>query len=153
MRWPSGVCVIATLSVAALTACAGQSGGEKGRASDPQCFMEILHEGMSISSAGIGATLKYWCEVPPIRHRISVRIQLRDANGRWVTMDERGDRTVPPTTPKTLTVTAPCLPGLWRARGTAVGATRGTDGRVKEFEPAQKDSPERLVSANDCERK
>lgn len=124
--------------------------GEKGRVPDPQCFMEVLHDGISVSPAGIGATLKYWCTTPPVRQRTSLRIQLRDTNGRWVTMDQRDDRTVPSANPKTLTVAAPCFPGLWRARGTAVGALMANDGKVKEFEPAQKDSPERLVSADEC---
>jgi len=146
---PAARLIAALLAVSG--GCADQGdGGEKGRVADPQCFMEILHDGISVSAAGIGATVKYWCEVPPIRHRISLRVQTRDTNGRWVTMDEREDRKVPSVDPKTLTVAAPCLPGLWRARGTVVGALRATDGKVKEFEPAQKDSSERLVSADDC---
>lgn len=126
--------------------------GEKGRVPDPQCFMEVVHRDISFSAAGIGASLKYWCTVPPIRSRISLRLQVRDTNGRWVTMAQQEDRAVPVPSPKTMTATAACFAGVWRARGTAVGALRGADGHVKEFEPAQKDSRERLVSADDCAR-
>jgi len=131
--------------------CNADPTGEKGRAPDATCFMEVLHGGISVSSAGIGATLKYWCTTPPIRQRTALRLQLRDTNGRWVTMDQRDDRTVPTASPRTLTVAAPCFPGLWRARGTAIGALRDSDGKVQEFEPAQKDSPEKAVTADDCE--
>ncbi|MEQ4715661.1 hypothetical protein [Nonomuraea sp. B19D2] len=113
--------------------------------------MEILQDGISVSPAGIGGTLKYWCTISPVRARTSIRLQMRDTNGRWVTMDERQDRKVPTATVRTLSVAAPCFPGLWRARGTSVGALRASDGQVKEYEPAQKDSPEKLVSADDCE--
>lgn len=115
-------------------------------------FMEVVHRDISFSAAGIGASLKYWCTVPPIRSRISLRLQVRDTNGRWVTMAQQEDRAVPVPSPKTMTATAACFAGVWRARGTAVGALRGADGHVKEFEPAQKDSRERLVSADDCAR-
>lgn len=150
MRAQLAACTVALL-LATPPSCDADPTGEKGRVADPQCFMEILHDGISVSPAGIGATLKYWCTTPPIRQRTALRLQIRDTNGRWVTMDQRDDRTVPSTAPRTLTVAAACFPGLWRARGTAVGALRGSDGKVKEFEPAQKDSHEKAVTADDCE--
>ncbi|MEU6785888.1 hypothetical protein ABZ912_42435 [Nonomuraea angiospora] len=141
----------ATMLLTAPSSCGADPTGEKGRVADPQCFMEILHDGISVTPAGIGATLRYWCTTPPVRQRTALRLQIRDTNGQWVTMDQRDDRTVPSEKPRTLTATAPCFPGLWRARGTAIGALRGSDGKVKEYEPAQKDSPEKTVSVDDCE--
>ncbi|MGA5762235.1 hypothetical protein [Nonomuraea bangladeshensis] len=130
--------------------CGNDPTGEKGRVSEPTCFMEVLHDGVSVSPAGVGATLRYWCTTPPVRQRTALRLQLRDTNGRWVTMDQREDRQIPTEAKRTLTVAAPCLAGLWRARGTAIGSLRGPDGKVQEYDPAQKDSPERLVTADDC---
>jgi hypothetical protein len=143
----------ACLAVAVLsnpTGCDEDPTGERGRVPDPTCFMELLHDGISVSPAGIGATLRYWCDTPPVRQRTSLRLQLRGTNGRWVTMDQQDDRRVPTQAKRTLTTAAPCFPGLWRARGTAVGSLRARDGRVQEYEPAQKDSPERVVTADDC---
>ncbi|MEV4284615.1 hypothetical protein AB0K40_03865 [Nonomuraea bangladeshensis] len=93
--------------------CGNDPTGEKSRVSEPTCFMEVLHDGVSVSPA-------------------------------------REDRQVPTEAKRTLTVAAPCLAGLWRARGTAIGSLRGPDGKVQEYDPAQKDSPERLVTADDC---
>lgn len=147
---------LAAYAVVVLLSAPAQCGdedpsGEKGRVPDPTCYMEILHDGISVSAAGVGATLKYWCTTPPLRQRTSLRLQLRDTNGRWVTMDQRDDRQVPTTAPRTMSAAGPCFPGLWRARGTAVGSLRGSDGKVREFEPAQKDSPERVVTVDDCD--
>ncbi|MFB4275687.1 hypothetical protein ACBJ59_10380 [Nonomuraea sp. MTCD27] len=150
MKTPFAACMIAAL-LATPTGCDESPTGEQGRVPDPTCFMEVLHDGVSVSPAGIGATLRYWCDTPPVRQRTSLRLQLRDTNGRWVTMDQQDDRQVPTSAKRTLTAAAPCFPGLWRARGTAVGALRASDGRVKEYEPAQKDSPERVVTADDCD--
>lgn len=150
MRSWFAACALAALLVSP-KGCDEDPTGEKGRVSDPQCFMEVLHDGISVSPAGIGATLRYWCTSPPVRQRTALRLQIRDTNGQWVTMDQRDDRTVPSEKPRTLTATAPCFPGLWRARGTAIGALRGSDGKVKEYEPAQKDSPERAVTVDDCQ--
>ncbi|MFB4293036.1 hypothetical protein ACBI99_35720 [Nonomuraea sp. ATR24] len=150
VRAQLAACAMVTLMTAPARCDEQDRTGERGRVSEPRCFMEVLHQTVSVSAAGIGATLKYWCDLPPVRHRISLRLQTRDTNGRWVTMDERTDRRVPVPEPQTLTVAVPCFPGLWRARGTAVGALRADDGRVQEFEPAQKDSAERLVSTDEC---
>lgn len=149
MRSGLAACALVALLVSP-KGCGEDLTGEKGRVSDPTCFMEILHDSVSVSPAGIGATLKYWCTAPPVRARTALRLQLRDSNGRWVTMDQQDDRRVPAATPRTITATAPCFPGLWRARGTSIGALRAGDGKVKEYEPAQKDSPERVVTADEC---
>ncbi|NJP98439.1 hypothetical protein HCN51_55000 [Nonomuraea sp. FMUSA5-5] len=82
--------------------------------------MEILREGISVTPAGIAATLKYWCTTSPVPQQTALRLQIRDTTGRWVTMDQRPRRGT------ALTVAAAYFPGLWRARGTAVGALRGT---------------------------
>ena len=151
MRSRLAVYAVAALLAAPSRCATPDSTGETGRVSDPQCFMEILHSSVSVSAAGIGATVRYWCDDPPVRHRISLRLQLRDTRGQWVTMSQTDDRAVPTRKARTMTATAGCIPGLWRARGTAVGAVRQQDGQVREFEPAQKDSREKAVTVDDCD--
>jgi hypothetical protein len=89
------------------------------------------------------------CVTPPQRHVLTVSLERRDANAKWLIRAKETGSTIPGANfklRKQVAVGTACSPGHWRVRAHTVGRYKG-----KPY-TAENVSIERTVSRRDCER-
>ncbi|WP_283139322.1 hypothetical protein [Rhizohabitans arisaemae] len=90
------------------------------------------------------------CVTPPQRHVLTVSLERRDTNAKWLIRAKETSSTIPGVNfkvRKQVTVGTACSPGHWRVRARTVGRYKG-----KPY-TAENASIERTVSRRDCERR